>query len=264
MKPSEHTALLAIGAALLGLAPPAFGQSIAERVERVDDGKVRMSFAARPGVCGDGRGSISFDGGRDRYVRHGRGDDWDWECESGPARVVLRVRDGEVTKVDAYVGGRWRPATSGTVDLGTVSASQAARYFISLARKSDRGADDAIFPAVLADSATVWPELLDIARDASLASKARTSAIFWLSQEAADAATEGLSQIALDDSEDWDVRKTAIFGLSQRAAGEGVPALIHIARTNDDPRLVRHALFWLGQSEDPRAVELFEELLTKR
>jgi hypothetical protein len=264
MRTGEHTALLAVGVALLALAPPAFGQSIAEQVERVDDGKVRISFATRPGVCGDGRGSISFDGGRDRHVRHGRSDDWDWECESGPARVVLSVHDGEVTEIDAYVGGRWRPATSSTVDLGTVSASQAARYFISLARKPDRAADDAIFPAMLADSATVWPELLDIARDASLARKTRTSAVFWLSQEAAAAATEGLSEIALDDSEDWDVRRTAIFGLSQRDDEEGVPALIRIARTNDNPHLVRQALFWLGQSEDPRAVELFEELLTKR
>jgi hypothetical protein len=264
MRTSKRTAPLAIGAALLALTPAAFGQSIAEQVERVDDGKVRMSFATRPGICGDGHGSISFDGGRDRYVRHRSSDDWDWECEPGPARVVLRVRDGEVTDVDAYVGGRWRPAARNTVDLGTVSASQAARYFLSLARKLDRAADDAIFPAMLADSATVWPELLDVAKDASLPSKTRTSAVFWLSQEAADAATEGLGEIALDESEDWEIRKTAIFGLSQRDEGEGVPALIRIARTNDDPRLVRHALFWLGQSEDPRALELFEELLTRR
>jgi hypothetical protein len=255
---------LAIGSALLALAPPALGQSIAEQVERVDDGKVRMSFATRPGVCGDGRGSISFNGGRGWNARHGRADDWDWECEAGPARVVLRVREGEVTEVDTYVGGRWRPATSRTVDLGSVPAEQAARYFMSLARRSDRAADEAIFPAMLADSATVWPELLDLAKDASLPSKTRTSAVFWLSQEAADAATEGLSEIAADDTEDWEVRKTAIFALSQRDDEEGVPALIRIARTNDNPHVVRHALFWLGQSEDPRAIELFEELLTKR
>ena len=264
MRTGEKTALLAVGAALLALGPQAFGQSIAEQVERVDDGKVRMSFATRPGVCGDGRGSISFAGGRDRQVRRGRGDDWDWECERGPARVVLRVDDGEVAEIDAYVGGRWRPATSETVDLGTVSAPQAARYFMSLARKSGRASEEAIFPAKMADSSSLWPELLEIAKDASLHRKTRTSAVFWLSQAAADAATEGLSGIALDDSEDWDIRKSAVFGLSLRSEDEGVPALIRIARTNDDPRLVRQALFWLGQSEDPRAVELFEELLTKR
>jgi hypothetical protein len=36
---------------------------------------------------------------------------------------------------------------------------------------------------------------------------------------------------------------------------------MRIARTNDDPELRKTALFWLGQSEDPRAVTLFEEIL---
>jgi hypothetical protein len=263
MNAGAYGALAGLVATLLALATPASGQSIAERVARVTDGKVRMSFASRPGVCGDGRGGISFDGGRGWRVRYGRSDDVDWECERGPARVVLRLSDGEVTDVDAYVGGRWRAAAASTVDLGTVPARQAARYLISLARHSDRAADDAIFPAMLADSVTVWPDLLDIAREDGLSEAARKSAVFWLSQEAAAAAGEGLSEIAQDDTEDWDIRKTAIFGLSQRPHDEGVPALIRLARTSEEPRVIRQALFWLGQSEDPRAIELFEELLTK-
>jgi hypothetical protein len=43
-----------------------------------------------------------------------------------------------------------------------------------------------------------------------------------------------------------------------------VPALIAIARTNKDPEIRKKALFWLSQSRDPRALDLFEELLTKR
>ena len=57
------------------------------------------------------------------------------------------------------------------------------------------------------------------------------------------------------------MRKQAIFALSQRSTDEAVPALMRIARTNGDPELRRTALFWLGQSEDPRAVTLFEEML---
>jgi len=34
-------------------------------------------------------------------------------------------------------------------------------------------------------------------------------------------------------------------------------------RSNRDPEMRRKALFWLGQSGDPRALALFEELLTK-
>jgi hypothetical protein len=34
-----------------------------------------------------------------------------------------------------------------------------------------------------------------------------------------------------------------------------------VARTHRDPRIRDRALFWLGQSGDPRAYALFEELL---
>ncbi len=67
-----------------------------------------------------------------------------------------------------------------------------------------------------------------------------------------------------DVDADRDVRKTAVFALSQRPRAEGVPALIHVVRTNRDPQLVRQALFWLSQSDDPRAIELFEEILLSR
>jgi HEAT repeat protein len=59
------------------------------------------------------------------------------------------------------------------------------------------------------------------------------------------------------------VREQALFALSQRPRDEGVPALIRIAKTNKAPELRRKALFWLGQSEDPRALALFEDLLTR-
>jgi len=59
------------------------------------------------------------------------------------------------------------------------------------------------------------------------------------------------------------VRETAVFALSQRPRDEGVPALIRIVKENRDPDLRRKAIFWLGQSDDPRAIALFEELLSK-
>jgi HEAT repeat protein len=82
-----------------------------------------------------------------------------------------------------------------------------------------------------------------------------------LGQAAGDAAGQALDSIAADGRGDREVRKQAIFALSQRASDEGVPALIRIARTNTDPELRRTALFWLGQTEDPRALTLFEEIL---
>lgn len=253
------------GVALLVSAPAIRAQSVEDRVAQVKDGKVRMSFSAKPNVCGNGRNMISWDNGRSHSVwRNADEDDWESDCDHGPVRVVLRMRDGHVHDVNTYVGGRWR-SSSEAVDLGLVPAQEAADYLLSLTRRArSHAAKEAILPAMLADDVEVWPELLDIAKDGSVSSEVRKSAVFWLSQAAGRAATEGLDELVADESEDREIRAAAIFGLSQRPADEGVPALIRVAKSSSDPELRRKALFWLGQTNDPRAIALFEEILTQR
>jgi hypothetical protein len=246
-------------------------QPLDRRIAAAPDGVVRLSFAARPGVCGNGRGSISMncdDGTCGRYtVSVGRQDrdEVEYDCDPGPVRVSLRVAGGRVTSLRTYVGGRWRAATGdGVTDLGTVSAREASAYFLGLASKdSSAAAEHAVFPALLADSVTVWPDLLRIARNARISRRTRRQAVFWLGQAAGEAATRGLTDLVDDRSADRDVREQAVFALSQRPHDEGVPVLIRIARENHDPELRKKAIFWLGQSDDPRALALFEELLTK-
>jgi HEAT repeats len=256
-------------AALAVAAVAAPAQSVASRVARVDNGTVRMSFAARPGICGSGN-SISHSGGRGRTTwdnnwRSSRDVEWESDCSLGPARVVVDRRNGEITDLRFYVGGRWRPASSDVVDLGTVPAREAADYLVSIAQ-SERGSmgEKAIFPATIADSADIWPALIKIARNADLPRGTRTQSVFWLGQAAGDAATADLKDIVVDDGVDREVREQAVFALSQRPREEGVPALIAVARTNKDPEIRKKALFWLGQSNDPRALNLFEEILTKK
>jgi hypothetical protein len=36
------------------------------------------------------------------------------------------------------------------------------------------------------------------------------------------------------------------------------------AAKQQDPEIRKRAMFWLGQSNDPRAIDLFEQLLTKK
>ncbi len=240
------------------------------RIAAAPDGTVRLSFAARPGVCGDGRGSVSLDcddGTCGRYtVSVGNRDrsEVEYDCDPGPVRVSMRVAGGHITSLRTYVGGRWRTAGDGVTDLGTVGAREAAAYFLALAAKdSDAAAEHAVFPAIIADSVTVWPDLLRIAKNTRVSRKARRQAVFWLGQAAGEAATRGLTDLVDDKATDRDVRESAVFALSQRPHDEGVPALIRIARENPDPELRKKAIFWLGQSDDPRALALFEELLTK-
>jgi HEAT repeat protein len=54
-----------------------------------------------------------------------------------------------------------------------------------------------------------------------------------------------------------------VFALSQRPKDEAVPALLQVARTSRDPRLRKSAIFWLGQTDDARALAYFEDVLTK-
>jgi hypothetical protein len=256
-------------AALAGAAQLAPAQSIASRVARVSNGTIRMSFAARPGICGSGN-SIRHDNGRGRTTwgdnwNTSRDVEWESDCSLGPARVVLDRRDGELADLRFYVGGRWRPAGPDVVDLGMVPAGEAASYLLAIAQ-SEKGSmgEKAIFPATIADSANIWPALIKIARNADLPRSTRTQSVFWLGQAAGDAATANLNSIVLDNSVDREVRESAVFALSQRPREEGIPALIAVARTNKDPEIRKKALFWLGQSHDPRAIDLFEELLTKK
>jgi hypothetical protein len=248
------------GLAAIVIAGEASAQSLASRVARVRDGTVRMSYASRPDVCGNGSGSISTRSGnyRGRYR-----DEWMDECEPGPVRLAIDVADRNVVAVRAYVGGRWRNAGDAT-DLGTVDAREAVEFLLTdVVRAGGKGAREAIFPATIADVPPVWPRLLQIARNDVYDQGTRTQAVFWVGQAAGEKAAEGLKEVAGETRLDREVRNQAVFALSQHRDG-GVPALIEIAKSSKDREVKKQAIFWLGQSKDKRALDYFEEILIKR
>jgi len=57
------------------------------------------------------------------------------------------------------------------------------------------------------------------------------------------------------------VKERAVFAISQLPKDESVPRLIELARSNKNPAVRKRAMFWLGQSNDPRAIEYFAEVL---
>jgi hypothetical protein len=241
-------------------------QSLARRVSDAPDGKVRFEFAVRPDLCGTGS-----------YVSRGEHNRMSWDsdysedveytddCLRGPVRIVITKSGGQISKIRTYVGGRWRPTNERTTMVGTVSTREATDYLMSIANAAtSKVGNEAIFPTTLADSVEVWPALLRLARDDNRPSSLRGNAVFWLGQMAGDAITKNLTELSGDAAVEREVRKQAVFALSQRPKQDGVPALIQIARTNRDPEIRKTALFWLGQSKDPRALALFEEILTRR
>ena len=262
------------GAAALGslLAIPAAAQSLAARVSRSPDGPVQFSFAARPGVCGNGRSYIST--GPNTYIGSWNGSINDITqrepCAPGPVRVVLTRAGGEVVDVNTYVGPR-AAAAPGAADLGTVPAREAADYLVSLAaRLEGRPGHDAILPAMLADDADPGPALLRIARDKERPRETRRSALGWLGRQldGADVAPArnviaALVQIARDESDNQAVRQYAVAALARMDAGDGVPTLMDLARDRDDTWLAKQAVTALARSGDPRARQFLRGALQR-
>lgn len=260
---ARRLARMAMVGALALLAAPLPAQSLAQRVRAVR-GAAEVRFAAREGVCGDGEGSINF------RSRTGSGsidfssvdDTWRLRCRPGPVRVVLTVGDGGVERIHTYVGESRRAPRSGVAALGTVSAREAADFFLGLARSAEgRVAEDAVLPAALADSVTMWPDLLRLAQERSRPVGVRKRALFWAGQIGEGETVAPVRALMESPAEDRTLRAHAAFVLSQLPDGEGVPALIAAARSPREPWLARKATFWLGQTEDDRARAALRELV---
>ncbi|MEJ7812712.1 MAG: HEAT repeat domain-containing protein [Gemmatimonadaceae bacterium] len=262
-------AVIGVTAGIAHAASPhaAGAQSLARRVASAPSGPVQFTFAARDGVCGDGRTIISV--GRGFFIENVSGLHGDIprdQCRAGPVRVVLArgVENGEVTGVRTYVGGSERgPVT----DLGAVPAREAAAYLLGLTtRVNGKAGDRAVLAAALADSAVIWPTLLPLARDSTLPRNTRHAVTFWLGRAAAAVAT-GRPDASFDDEDEDDatsVRTQAVFALSQLPRNGGIPELIEVARTHRDPIVRKRAIFWLSASGDVRALAFFEDVLRGR
>jgi hypothetical protein len=88
----------------------------------------------------------------------------------------------------------------------------------------------------------------------------RAQALFWLAQTNTEGAGAWIVG-RLDAEKDDHVREQAVFALSQLK--DGTDWLLRLLRSKRDPETVRHALFWLGQSDDPRAFEEIQKILEK-
>jgi len=88
----------------------------------------------------------------------------------------------------------------------------------------------------------------------------RAQALFWLAQT--NAAGAGAWIVGrLDAEQDDHVREQAVFALSQLP--DGTDWLLKILRSKRDSETIRRALFWLGQSDDPRALQEIEKILAR-
>jgi len=261
----SRTRVAILCAAVFTAPLPVGAQTIAQRLASADR-PVQVIYPSRQTACGDGRsyiGHVFEDGyyfGTDDNTMS-RGDGWSrGVCAHGPARVVATVFGGEVTRLRVYVG----PIPPASTDVETVNANaaDAAAWLSSLVTGDNaRVAASAILPLVLVDAPDPWPVLLRVARDNSRGMSVRRDALMWLGKGAI--AHLGIEQTR-DDTPDDEMRTQAVFTLSQRPRSESVPALMDLAKTAKYPSAKRSAIFWLGQTGDPRAADVFAELLGLR
>jgi HEAT repeat protein len=253
---------LIAAAALVAVAgPSARAQSLAGRVDAAPDGRVQFNFAARPGICGNGRTYIQtgpnnytgiFYGNTSEYLRAE-------PCVAGPVRVVIDRADKMPLSIQAYVG----PADTslrGITDLGHVRAQDAADYLLSLATKVDgRAGREAIFPAILADSANTSQALVTIARNASLPRETRRSALSYMGrstdglQTIPTSVTDPILAIARDETDNQSVRQQALSVLGRLDHGAGIPPLVQLSQQTQSNWLAKEAMQTLARSGDPRA-----------
>jgi HEAT repeat protein len=268
----RRLSVVALGAALCTvLVPRAGAQSLADRVSSGNDGAIAFSFAARPGVCGNGRSFVSI--GANTYVGsynmiNGQVRE---SCDAGPVRVIVNRAGATITSIETYVGlpaESTPPTGQPTRDLGRVPTREAAAYLLSLAAKLEgRPSRDAIMPAVLADSADIWQPLLAIARDASRPRETRTQALSWLGRAANDLGAAPSGQVATalvalagDENAERTIRERAMSTLSGLPRGEGIPALIQMVSSGSDYWLANKAMSTIASSGDPRAREFLRTI----
>ena len=234
--------------------------SLRSRVEGGGDARVQFRYAARADVCGLGS---SIQVGTSTYINTGNSNVWNGvdrpACRRGPVVVRVTRSGGMVVGVDTEIAPESNP--EGVTDLGAVSAAAAADYLLDLAARAEgRPGREAILPAMLADSASVWPKLIEIARNGALSRSVRQGAMSWLGRELdrstgdeARQASAALVAIATNPEEMTPIRQQAVSVLA-RSERADLAALTRMAG-GTDTWLRQAAIQALASSGDPRARE---------
>jgi HEAT repeat protein len=103
--------------------------------------------------------------------------------------------------------------------------------------------------------------LVERAMDQTASVELRKDALFWAGQSGALSLAELRSLYDSLGLADREVKEQVIFVASQWNNGEGVDFLMEVARTEQDSELRENAIFWLGQSNDPRVPEFLLQLI---
>src|SRR5215203_1370399 len=104
--------------------------------------------------------------------------------------------------------------------------------------------------------------IMNIALDPKQSTEMRKQALFWAGQNGG-ATTESFATL-YDKMTEQEIKEQLIFVFSQRGRdAKAIEKLMDIAKNDKDREMRSKAVFWLGQSRDPRAVKFLEDLISK-
>lgn len=220
-------------------------------------------------ICGFGRGSAAWGMTLDEGTSS-----WGTRDDASPfavtsVEVYAAVRDGRVRQLQFASEGC--PVQAGKrsvlwLDGVTPAASVELLARLAARRGNQKGdeRDDEIAERALAGLAfhadpAAPLALVHLGREGE-SEELRAQSLFWLAQTDAPQAARWIREaIARDPASE--VREQGVFALSQLE--DGAPELLALLRESDDREVKRQAIFWLGQSDDPRATAELERLLTR-
>ena len=213
----------------------------------------------------------------------GRNDGWSERCRleqqrvdpatnaqvQGPIRlepapnvmVLVRLQTNEIRRVRSLSGDCQVDAGGLQVYwLGDVNPAQSVDFLKTLVTSVDaRDQSESAFSAMaLHRDAAASAAILDLAKNG--VPRLRQRALFWIARRAESQAAGIITQ-AIDNDPDAEVKKQAVSALGQLPRDEGIPLLIKLARSHTNPVVRKQAMQRLGQSNDPRALSFFEEVL---
>jgi hypothetical protein len=187
-----------------------------------------------------------------------------------PAELVVLARFEAKTlvelrpvSVDCDVDAAGMPL----VWLSNVNPDQSVAWLASLVsdatagRRAGRVLDPALNAIGLHAAPAAGKTLIALARQAD-SSRLRGQALMFLGQRAGEQAGPVIVDAIARDPE-LEVKRRAVMALTQLPRDEGVPLLINVARTHASTEVRRQAMQSLGQTNDPRALDFFEQVLLK-
>ena len=213
----------------------------------------------------------------------GRNDGWSERCRleqqridpatnapvQGPIRLEPAPNVMVLVRLQANAIGRVRSLSgdcqvdAGNLQmywLGDVNPAQSVDFLKTLVTSVDGRdqSESALSAMALHRDAAASAAILDLAKNG--VPRLRQRALFWIARRAESQAAGIITQ-AIDNDPDAEVKKQAVSALGQLPKDEGIPLLVKLARSHTNPLVRKQAMQRLGQSNDPRALSFFEEVL---